>query len=387
MRVVDRVDRTERIRANAVEYPLPEANPTREPLAFHQQLPGYAPTRLANAAGVADRLGLERLWVKDESSRLGLPAFKIMGASWAVYRAVNDMFREQTAREIGAWTSLEQLASELAPLRPLTLACATDGNHGRAVARMARLLGFSARVVVPADMAPARITAIESEGAEVVRHDGTYDEAVARSAREADERTLVISDTSWPGYERVPGWVIEGYSTIFWEIEDELARLGEPGPDVVVVQIGVGALAAAVVCHFRRPESVGRPFILGVEPTRAACALASIEAGEIVELPGPLDSIMSGLNCGIPSPVAWPYVSRGIDAFIAVDDQRARKAVRALAGEGIIAGECGAAGLAGLTTYQSQFGGNLAGKRALVITTEGATDPEAYRRIVEAQID
>lgn len=384
MRVLTDVNRSERIQSVRAEPELAEANPTREPFEFHRRLPGYSPSRLVDAAGIAGRLGLERLWVKDESSRMGLPAFKIMGASWAVYRAASEALREQTGNLPGDWSTIEELASGLGPLKPLTLTCATDGNHGRAVARMARLLGFEARILVPSDMAPARIAAIASEGAEVVRHDGTYDDAVARAAAEAGERALVISDTSWPGYEDVPRWAIEGYSTIFWEIDDELARLGEPGPDLVAVQIGVGALAAAVVRHFRGPDHTTTPFILGVEPTHAACALASIEAGEIVELPGPHDSIMSGLNCGIPSSVAWPLVSRGIDAFIAVEDERARAAVRALAGEGIVAGECGAAGLAGLMTWAGTFGGDLSGKRALIITTEGATDPDAYRRIIES---
>jgi diaminopropionate ammonia-lyase len=382
MKVVERIDRSERFRAVPAEHPLAVATPTREPLAFHAKLPGYVPTRLVDCAGIAARLGADRVWVKDESNRMGLPAFKIMGASWAVYRAANEALRERTAAVAGGWSTVHDLAAAFEPLRPLTLTCATDGNHGRAVAHMAQLLGFSARIYVPSEMAPARIAAIESEGAAVVRHDGTYDEAVARSAAEADDGTLVISDTSWPGYEQVPQWVIEGYSTIFWEIEDELARNADPGPDVISVQIGVGALAASVVRHFRRPESTSRPFILGVEPTRAACILAAIEAGEIVELPGPHDSIMAGLNCGIASPVAWPYVSKGIDAFIAVEDERAREAVRALAAEGVVAGECGSAGLAGLLTWRESFGGDFTGKRVLVITTEGATDPDAYKRIV-----
>jgi diaminopropionate ammonia-lyase len=385
MRTLIEIDRSERIRYVDSQPELIEAKPTRAPLEFHRQLPGYQPTRLVDASGIAARLGLHRLWVKDESSRIGLPAFKIMGASWAVYRAVTKALRATTGSELGEWASLDDLATQLAPLKPLTLTCATDGNHGRAVARMARLLGFGARIFVPSDMAPARIEAIAGEGAEVVVHDGSYDDAVARAAGDAEDRMLVIADTSWPGYEDVPRWVIEGYSTILWEVEDELARHSEPGPDLVAVQIGVGALAGAVVGHFRRADRSCTSFILGVEPTHAACALASIEAGEIVELPGPHDSIMSGLNCGIPSPVAWPLVSRGIDAFIAVDDERARTAVRALAGEGIVAGECGAAGLAGLMTWAESFGGDLSGKRALIITTEGATDPEAYRQIVEAR--
>jgi diaminopropionate ammonia-lyase len=264
----------------------------------------------------------------------------------------------------------------------MTLACATDGNHGRAVARMARLLGFEARIFLPSDMAEARKQAIANEGAEVIGIDGSYDEAIACSAEEASERCLVISDTSWPGYEDVPRWVIEGYSTILWEIDDELAERGETGPDLVAVQIGVGAFAAAVVGHYRSPGVTPRPFILGVEPTRAACAMASLEAGEIVEVPPPHDSIMAGLNCGLVSRLAWPVVSGGIDAFIAIEDDRTREAMRALAAEGIVAGECGAAGLAGLMTWRSAFGGDLRGKRALVISTEGATDPEAYRRII-----
>jgi pyridoxal-phosphate dependent enzyme len=170
----------------------------RAPLDFHRRLPEYAATPLVDAPGLAGALGVGKVWVKDESWRLGLPAFKILGASWAVYRAL-----EQRSGGIGEWGDVEELRGRLAPLLPLTLAAATDGNHGRAVARMARMLGLGARIFVPADMAPARIEAIRSEGAEVLVVRGTYDEAVARSAEEADGRCLVISDTSWPGYEDV----------------------------------------------------------------------------------------------------------------------------------------------------------------------------------------
>lgn len=382
MRTLLNPDRTERFFASSVSGHLSEADPTREPMRFHASLPGYERSALRAAPGIASDFGLERLWVKDESSRMGLPAFKIMGASWATYRACRHRLESLTGEPLGSWTSLEELADRLSPLRPMTLTCATDGNHGRAVARMARLLGFDARVLVPHDMAAARIEAIQGEGAEVIVHPGSYDEAVAESSRAAGERTLVISDTSWPGYEDVPRWVIEGYSTIFWEVDDQLAELGEAGPDLVAVQIGVGAFAAAAVRHYRRADVAPVPFMLGVEPSRAACALASIEAGEIVEVAGPHDSIMSGLNCGIPNPLAWPLLSQGIDAFIAIEDERARVAMRALAAEGIVAGECGAAGVAGLATWAESFGGDLRGKRALVISTEGATDPDAYRAIV-----
>lgn len=353
----------------------------RDPMGFHRRLPEYEATPLVDAPDLARSLGVGKVWVKDESWRLGLPAFKILGASWAVYRAL-----EQRSGGIGEWGDVEELRGRLAPLLPLTLAAATDGNHGRAVARMARLLGLGARIFVPDGMARARVEAIRSEGAEVVVVRGTYDEAVARSAEEADGRCLVISDTSWPGYEDVPRWVIDGYSTILWEVEDELARLGEGGPTLVVVQIGVGAFAAAVTRHFRSPGVSPRPKILGVEPARAACALHSAEAGGIVHLPGPHDSIMAGLNCGSPSVVAWPTISKGIDVFVEIEDDWAREAMRMLAGAGLVSGETGAAGLAGLLAVAREGDRAALGltgeARVLVFNCEGATDPGAYGRIL-----
>ena len=288
-------------------------------------------------------LGVGEVLLKDESSRLGLPAFKILGASWAVYRAL-----EKRIGGFQAWETIDDLATQLAPLRPMTLATATDGNHGRAVAHVAALLGFGARIYVPAGTAQARIDGIASEGATVEVVDGTYDDAVARAAEDASEECLVISDTSWPGYEEVPRWVMEGYSTILWEIDDELARRGEKGPDLVAVQVGVGALAAAVACHYRQPDRIAQPTLLSVEPLHAACMLASMEAGEIVSVPGPHDSIMAGLNCGRPSIIAWPIVSTGFDAFIAISDERAREAMQLLAQAGMVAGETGGSGLAGV---------------------------------------
>ena len=182
----------------------------RAPLAFHQRLDGYAPTPLRRAPELAQALGVGEVLLKDESSRLGLPAFKILGASWAIYRAL-ELRIDHTFEP---WQTMMELAQRVAPQRPMTLATATDGNHGRAVAHMAALLGFAARIYVPAGTAQARIDAIASEGATVEVVDGPYDDAVARSARDANDRSLVISDTSWTGYEEVPRWVIDGYSTI-----------------------------------------------------------------------------------------------------------------------------------------------------------------------------
>jgi diaminopropionate ammonia-lyase len=366
--------------------------PDRAPLAFHRRLPGYVETPLADAPGIAEALGVGKVWVKDESARLGLPAFKVLGASWAVYKALEERL---PGGAFGDWETVEELKEKLEPLRPLDLVAATDGNHGRALARVAGLLGLGARIFVPEEMVAARREAIAREGAEVVVVKGTYDEAVERSYEEAGERSLVVSDMSWPGYERIPSWVIEGYSTMLWEIDDELERRGEAGPDLVVVQVGVGAFAAAVTRHFRVPQRSRHPKLLGVEPAGAACLLESVAAGRIVSVPGPHDSIMAGLNCGRPSLVAWPTVSRGIDVLVAVDDEPAREAMRLTAASGIVSGETGAAGLGGLLELLRRGGESpeqeekarralsVGGEsRVLLFNCEGATDPDRYRELV-----
>ena len=366
--------------------------PDRAPLAFHRRLPGYEETPLVDAPGIAEALGVGKVWVKDESARLGLPAFKVLGASWAVYKALEERL---PGGAFGDWETVEELKERLEPLRPLDLVAATDGNHGRALARVAGILGLGAKIFVPEEMVFARREAIAGEGAEVVVVKGTYDEAVERSYEEAGERSLVVSDMSWPGYERIPSWVIEGYSTMLWEIDDELESRGEAGPDLVVVQVGVGAFAAAVTRHFRVPQRSRHPKLLGVEPAGAACLLESVAARRIVSVPGPHDSIMAGLNCGRPSLVAWPTVSRGIDVLVAVDDEPAQEAMRLTAASCIVSGETGAAGLGGLLELLRRGGespdqeekarralGVGGESRVLLFNCEGATDPDRYRELV-----
>ncbi len=375
---------------NPLAGPIPTgvlAEPSRAPLQFHQRLAGYRPTPLLSAPELARQLGVGAVVVKCESSRFGLPAFKMLGASWATYRALVD----HLGVEPGSWTTVAELSELLATVRPFALAAATDGNHGRAVARMARLLDFEARIFVPEGTTPGRIAAISGEGASVEVVAGDYDTAVVRSAEEAGPRCLVISDTSWPGYDRVPRWVIDGYSTMFWEIDDSLAAAGRGRPDLVAVPIGVGALAAATVNHYCRSAD-DRPVIAGVEPTTAACVTASATAGHLVTVPGPHLSVMAGLNCGTPSPVAWPMVAAGVDAFVTIDDRWACQAVRRLASLGVEAGETGAAGLAGLEALQhvgpppELASGLSPDATVLVIVTEGASDPLQWRRILGIEL-
>ena len=349
--------------------------------SFHARMPAYSPTMLFDVPELAARLGVGRLLVKAETRRMGLPSFKILGASWATYRAICEHIGYQPE----PWRNINELAANLEHLKPFELATATDGNHGRAVAFMARLLGFACHIYVPRGMVEARIQAIRAEGALVTVVDGTYDEAVARSAQEASDHCLVISDTSWEGYETTPARVIEGYSTIFHEIDDAIDASGLQRPDIVVIPMGVGAFMAAGVSHYRAAGA--KPtVIVGVEPLDANCVQVSALAGEITSVPGPHHSIMVGLNCGMPSLTAWPRLSRGIDWFASIADEDACQAMRDLASVGIVAGETGAAGLAGFEALirdpEFRSGTDLASATILVVVTEGATDPEHYEQVV-----
>jgi diaminopropionate ammonia-lyase len=360
---------------------------TRQPLEFHQSIPGYSPTPVRDASKLARRLGIERLLIKDESQRLGLPAFKILGASWAVFGALKSRYPAR----LGASRTLHDMAGRLQGESEVTLVTATDGNHGRALAHVASLLKLPAIVYVPKHTSKARIAAIELEGASVVVCAGGYDAAVAEATDSADARRIVVSDTSWNNYEELPRLISEGYSTMFWEIEDWIEDTRSKPPDLVVVQIGVGALAMAVINHFR--QAPWAPRILGVQPTRAASAIESLRAGRIVSLPGIQDSIMVGLNCGTPSRVAWPLMSTGIDAFATVKDATAMDAVKSLAADGITSGETGAAGVAGLIEVlcgsrsdELRAALRITGESCvLAISTEGVTDPMTHQSAMESR--
>ena len=287
--------------------------------AFHRSLPGYAPTRLISAPALARELEVGEVFVKDESSRLGLPAFKVLGASWACHRVLEE---QPGAR----------------------LVTATDGNHGRAVARMAAHFGVGATVFVPRVMHEEAAARIRGEGADVVRVDGDYDTAVRRAADFAAERSdrALVQDTAWEGYEQVPAWIVEGYETLLAEVDAQLDRAA----DLVAVPVGVGSLAEAVVRHYRRPGAP-RPSVLSVEPDTAACALVSLAAGRLVTVQT-AETVMAGLNCGTVSSAAWPVLQAGCDAAVAVSDADALRAVDDLGRLGISSGPSGASTLAGV---------------------------------------
>lgn len=358
--------------------------------AFHRRLPGYAVTPLRRAPALATALGVRELWVKDESDRLGLPAYKILGASWAVYQLLERRFGP-----FAPWQTLDDLAAQLQPQLPLTLVAATNGNHGRAVARMARWLGVQARILVPEDMVPARIQALLSEGAHVDSVPGSYDETVVEAAYLAGDGQLVVNDTVFNGGGDVytPGWVTEGYSTVFQEIDRQLAEMDHGQPDVVTAQMGVGSLAMAVIQHYRGPGRETR--VLGVEPAATDSMLRSLKAGRPVEVSGPHDSVMAEMNSGVPSLLAWPYLRHGLSGLVTITDVETEDAMRWLAREGVVSGTTGAAGVGGLLALlRSELAeetraalGLTPSSVLLTISTEGATDPEAYARVVGSGLE
>ena len=351
---------------------------------------GYRSTPLHSLPGLARAAGVGEIFYKDESGRFGLGSFKALGGAYAVYRY---LVRELVARGVrGPVSAADLMAGKHGSiLSTLTVACATDGNHGRSVAWGAKMFGCACVIFIHATVSAAREAAIASFGARVVRVDGNYDDSVERAASDAREHAWqVISDTSYPGYETVPREVMSGYTLMVDEAMGALPG-GEP-PTHVFVQGGVGGLAAAVCAPMWWKYGASRPRLIIVEPDNAACLYASAVAGKLVHIEGDLETVMAGLSCGEPSLIAWPLLAAGSHYFMTIGDAEALAAMgRLAAGEGgdlpIVGGESGVAGLAGLLAVcddekTAQRLGLDKNARVLVFGTEGDTDAELYTRIV-----
>lgn len=348
---------------------------------------GDAATPLVALPGMARELGLASVHLKDEGQRLGLGSFKALGGAYALMRLV----QAEAARRLGRPVAPDELLSPQirAIAASMTFACATDGNHGRSVAQGAQLMGARAVIFVHAGVSPARIRAIAGFGAQMVRVAGNYDDSVAEAARVAQaEGWTVLSDTSWPGYEEIPGLVMQGYTAI---VHEALAQLPEP-PTHVFLQAGVGGFAAAVAGHLAVVLGKDRPHVTVVEPARAACLWASAQAGRVVKVAEDKPTVMAMLECYEPSLTAFRVLERVADGFMTLEEAAApaimRRLADPLAGDPpVVAGESGAVGLAGAVAVLRDSG--LAARidlgpqaRLLVINTEGATDPALYAQIV-----
>jgi diaminopropionate ammonia-lyase len=358
---------------------LEGAKTARETIA---QWEGYKPTPLRDLAPLAAECGIGQILYKDEGQRFTLRSFKALGGAYAVQR----------------------LVAARGTAEGLTVTCATDGNHGRAVAWGARRAGAKAVIYVHEGVSEGRAEAIRGFGAEVRREGSNYDASVRASADAAAANGWqIVSDTAWPGYEDVPRDVMQGYAVLAMEAEEAIeAKSSEVAagscedfasknksakPTHVFVQGGVGGIAAAVLSYRWEKYGAARPKLIVVEPDKAACLYESARAGAWKAVGGDLDTVMAGLACGEPSTLAWKLLQPGADAFMTVTDDEAKAAMCRLAELHVVGGESGVAGLAGLLRaakdpdIRKAFGLD-ATSRVLLYGTEGATDPVVYREIV-----
>lgn len=357
---------------------------------FHRTLPDYRPTPLVNLSHLANHLNIQQLTIKDESQRFDLNAFKVLGASYAI------------AMHLAVFLGLKHSEldfSKIIALHPkyknITFATATDGNHGRAVAWAARLFGCQSVVYMPKGSSPARLEAISRLGAQASITPLNYDDTVIFANQTAQENGWVLlQDTAWVGYEEIPTHIMQGYFTLVTEC---LNQEEEAWPTHVFLQAGVGSFAAAIVAHMTKFTDRPRPKFIVIEPQGAACFYESIKRNGTspVRVEGDLMTIMAGLACGEPSPVAWDILRAAADAFLVCSDDVSRKGMKILGNPlrgdlPITSGESGAVGLGALfeiltnSEYRSIKHDLCLDNRSkvLLFSTEGDTDPGMYRNIV-----
>jgi diaminopropionate ammonia-lyase len=354
---------------------------------FLRHRENHAVTPLHALPALARDLGVGAIHIKDEGLRLELGSFKALGGSYAVIRLVLEAASERLGRVVDV--SVLQAPDVRAIAAGMTFACATDGNHGRSVAQGAELLGARSVVFVHSGVSQERVAAIGRFGAQIVRVAGSYDDSVEEAARVAAENAwTIVSDTSWPGYERIPALVMQGYTAM---VREALRQLPER-PTHVFVQAGVGGVAAAVGGHLTLALADQRPIFVVVEPARAACVYESARAGRPVKIEQGEPTVMAMLECYEPSLIAWRVLSRVADGFMTVEEEDAVAAMKRLArplgaDPAIVAGESGGVGLAGLTRALADHEACKALRlgprsRIFVINTEGATDPLRYAELV-----
>lgn len=360
-------------------------------LGFHASFPMYEETPLVSLPDTAGELGLGAMYVKDESCRFGLNAFKVLGGSYAIGRYLaGRLGMDISELPYGKLVS----AAIRERLGEITFVTATDGNHGRGVAWTAKQLGQHSVVYMPKGSAKERLDHILAEGADASITDLNYDDAVRLAASQAKRYGWVlVQDTSWDGYEEIPTWIMQGYSTMGYEASKQLPER----PTHIFLQAGVGSMAAAVTGYFANLYGKEKPIITIVEPNKADCLFRTAEAddGALHFVSGDMDTIMAGLACGEPCGIGWEILRRYADNFISCPDYVAAEGMRILGNPAgtdrrVISGESGAAGVGCAAELlrnpklkamkeQLQLDGN---SRVLFFSTEGATDRQNYRSIV-----
>ena len=364
--------------------------------AFHESFPQYTQTPLAKLDHMAAYLGVNQVFVKDESYRFGLNAFKVLGGSFAMARYI----AKETGKDVSelpyAVLTSDKLREEFGQA---TFFTATDGNHGRGVAWAANRLGQKAVVHMPKGTTQTRLENIKKEGASVDITDMNYDDCVRLAAKEAaeTERGVVVQDTAWDGYEEIPAWIMQGYGTMAAEASEQLKAAGCERPTHVFVQAGVGSLAGAVVGYFTNLYPENPPTFVVVEADVAACLYKGAAAGDgkprIVD--GDMQTIMAGLACGEPNTISWDILKNHVKVFISAPDWVAAKGMRMLSAPikgdpQVTSGESGAApfgALAAMMTLEEykELRNDIGldeNSKVLLFSTEGDTDPERYKNIV-----
>lgn len=352
-------------------------------LAFHCQVPGYGPTPLKSLPELAEKCGVKALLVKDESPRFGLNAFKGLGGIYAVAQAAGKLLGLEP--EQITFPELKKPEYQVA-LHQMIFATATDGNHGKGVAWAAGLLGCPAKVFMPKGSSPRRAQAIRDAGqAEVTITQWNYDDTVNYVNQCAEKNGWVlVQDTSWGGYEQVPKWIMQGYTTMAQEAAEQLTEM----PTHIFLQAGVGAMAGAVTGYYRARYGENCPKIVLVEPYGAACIYESMEAGDGQPhtAKGNGETIMAGLNCGSPCTVAWDILRDYGSYALECGDNAAKLGMRTLRRFGIVSGESGASGIGAFlelarSPEQKAKLGIGPDAKILFFSTEGNTDPESYEAI------
>jgi diaminopropionate ammonia-lyase len=362
---------------------------------FHKSFPEYKVTPLQSLDELSKKLGVKNIWVKDESYRFGLNAFKVLGGSYAVGKYLAEKLNVDISE-----LSFEKLRSKEVKekLGDITFVTATDGNHGRGIAWAANQLGQKSVVFMPKGSSEIRLNNIIKEGAEASITDLNYDDAVRLANKYADEHNgVMIQDSAWEGYEEIPTWIMQGYVTLVDEALDQIKADGKEMPTHVFLQAGVGSFAGTVQGYLASKFGKDRPITAIVEPNEAACIYksAKVNDGKPHAVTGFMPTIMAGLACGEPSTVGWKILRDYSDMYISCPDYVTARAMRILGNplEGdprVISGESGAVGIGILSLILEK--GNLKDiaeklninkdSRILIISTEGDTDQDNYRKVV-----
>lgn len=349
--------------------------------AFHKTILNYKATPLHGMNSYADKVDVNKLWVKDESHRMGLKAFKVLGASYAITNILYEKL---------GWNKEELSFKKMlkADLSKFTFVTATDGNHGRGVAWIANQLGCKSFVFMPNTSSEARINNIKEFATEVFIVEGNYDFASDKAKEYAnDENAILVQDSSWNGYEKIPLIIMQGYLTLIDEIYEQL---NGDNFTHIFLHCGVGSMPAAIEAYLINKFGSEKPITIIVEPNKADCFYKSVEIndGEPHSVYGKLDSIMAGLSCGTPSKLAWDIISKHSNYFISCDDEIAILGMKEFSKEKIVSGESGAVSL-GILKYAYDNDKSILEKfeidsnsKIMLISTEGDTDPAFYASII-----